>query len=207
MARLLVSLGLLLALAMGLIAGEDSGRPLFCYQAPAGWQRGTTTGLPTAMFEVGDGAIITVAALPKDGGGLLPNLQRWRFSLGLKPLAEDDLRKTLTAFEVDGIKGHYSDLIGPRTEDGTRQRRLTVIVRAKGDTWFFTLRGSSTHVGKQQAAFETFLKSVQLTPPVPDSTNRTNSLAAASFPICASRSPRQTSPGCGVTPGLTCPPR
>lgn len=133
------------------------------YQTPAGWQEMPAEGFRIAAFRVVEGnqhAEITVIPLPGTAGGLLDNVNRWRQQLGLPPLANPEaLEKEIRYLEVAGVKSPYVDLTGPEKAGG-QQRTLAVAVPRPQQTWFFKMTGDADLVGRQKAAFESFVASV-----------------------------------------------
>jgi hypothetical protein len=133
------------------------------YATPEGWKK--KANLPqfaVAAFDTADGADVTVTPLSGESGGLVANVNRWReLQLGLKHADEEQIRKELVDISVGGIAGKYADLTGAETPGKEPQRILGAIVEQGGRTWFFKMRGPASVVGKQKAAFETFLKSVR----------------------------------------------
>lgn len=133
---------------------------------PTGWIKGQPTGpFPAeAAFRVTEGgqsAETTGSVLARDGGGLLGNVNRWRGQVKLGELTEDELRKEAQKIEVAGHPAYAVDLMGPESAGPRRERILGVVVSRGHETWFFRMRGPFDLVGKQKAAFETFVKSIR----------------------------------------------
>ena len=128
------------------------------YEIPPGWQPLPATGMRVAAFKVTDGgqsAEVTIIALPGHAGGLLANVNRWRKEVGLPDTTEDQLRKEAKMLDVRGVSVRYVDLAGPK------ERTLGGITMHNGTSWFVKLRGPADLVGKQQQAFEAFVKSLR----------------------------------------------
>jgi hypothetical protein len=108
----------------------------------------------------GNSAEVSVVPLAGDGGGARANVNRWRRQLGLEPINDDaQLRKELRELDVADGKAPYIDLMG-RDPTGP-QRMLGAWIVHGGQTWFIKMKGSPELVGKQQAAFEAFVKSIR----------------------------------------------
>jgi hypothetical protein len=155
------------AVAMGgpdIISRRSGSRSPPHYDKPEGWQeRPDSSGLGRVVFQVGEGenTQAAIAALTGDAGGLLRNVNRWRGQIHLGPVDEKQLQNDVRQIEVAGATAPYIDLTGPGSAGEPPQRFLGVALPRGGQTWFFTLRGPADQVGKQKAAFETFLKSVR----------------------------------------------
>ena len=79
--------------------GADVGdKP--AWTVPAGWQEGPLAQFLTAKYVIagndGAEASVNVSSLAGDGGGLLPNVNRWRAQLGLAPETEASLANSAT---------------------------------------------------------------------------------------------------------------
>jgi hypothetical protein len=130
------------------------------YQVPAGW-----TDLPVlpgsirvAALRVNDGdrtAEVTIIPLAGPAGGLAANVNRWRGEIGLANSADDRITREAKTIDVAGTQATYVDLVGPR------ERTLGVMVPRGEQTWFIKFRGPAELVGKQQSAFEAFVRSLR----------------------------------------------
>jgi hypothetical protein len=134
------------------------------FQVPKGWKAIAADSVVSARFQIGEGdriAMVTVTGLPRDGGGLAANLNRWRKQLGLKELPEKDALSSFKAIKVDGVDAHFVDLTGPVGTDEAAQRILVVIAKSSELTWFFHLKGPASLVADQASGFDVFAKSVR----------------------------------------------
>ena len=143
------------------------GRP-FRFTKPDDWEErppDRPQGVPRlAVFVVRDGehlAEVSVVPLPEQGAGALANVNRWRRQLGLEPIDETQLQKELRQLDVADGKAPYIDLTG-RDPTGP-QRILGAWMLHGGRAWFIKMKGPPDLVGKQQAAFEAFVKSIRFT--------------------------------------------
>lgn len=133
------------------------------YTLPEGWremqvsERAASFG-QVARLNAGD-VEITVSSGP--GGGLLPNINRWRDQIGLPPIEPRQLQDELRAIPVGGSPGQHVELIGPESAGAKRQAILGVIVSRAGKNWYFKLQGPVEAARSAEAAFMKFLKSVQ----------------------------------------------
>lgn len=106
-------------------------------------------------------AAVNVSTSVGDGGGLLPNVNRWRGQLGLGSWSDADLQKNAQEIEVLGGKATYLELSG--TDSNTEKPAMTLgakVVRA-GNTWYFKLMGEPKLVAAQKENFLTFVKGVK----------------------------------------------
>jgi hypothetical protein len=133
------------------------------YRLPDGWVRQEKAkDFSVATFQIGEGdkaVLATVSRLPGRSGGLEANIERWRGKVGLEPLKQDEMQKSLLWLTVDGEKTPYVDLANP-AKSGT-DRILGVVAERGPMTWFFKMQGPPEQVGQHKAAFEAFVESVK----------------------------------------------
>lgn len=99
--------------------GDD---PPLKWMVPEGWQE-AAGGDPIRFATIKTDAKpkeleVTVVPLPKEGGAVLPNVNRWRGQLDLPPVGEKDLDELAKEIEIDGRKGTRVNLIGQFTKKG-----------------------------------------------------------------------------------------
>lgn len=136
------------------------------YDTPAGWKPGRVGGMRKAAFEIVDGdqrAEVTVIDLAADARDRLANVNRWRGQIGLAELTADQLAAELTPIDVGPLKGDYVKLIGD-PQATKPQTILGVIVDHDDMVWFLKLQGDSALAAREQANFETFVKSIVFQP-------------------------------------------
>lgn len=136
-------------------------QPALTYTTPPGWKELPAKGFRVAAFAVDDGdrhAEVTVIPLQGQAGSLLDNVNRWRNELKLPPSDEAQLQKEVRHLKVAGTDAAYVDLAA---EAGGKRTLAVMAVRA-GKTWFFKMHGADDLVGRQKAAFESFVASVRL---------------------------------------------
>jgi hypothetical protein len=135
------------------------------WAVPSGWKEGELTQFLVAKYVIqGNGdaaAAVNVSQLDGDGGGLLPNINRWRGQLGQPPITDDDAAK-LPTIDATGAKAVVADFIGTDTRDGGKSARLVgVVLPLNGQTWFYKLMGDPDVVSQQKDAFVTFIQSAK----------------------------------------------
>lgn len=137
---------------------EASGKP--GWTVPAGWQELAPGPMQMAKFTIGSDAgkaDVTVSALPGDAGGKLPNINRWRGQIGLPPVAEGELTKSLVPLEIAGAETYLVDLVAEQT----KRRMVAAGVSRQGQTWFYKLVGDTAAVERAKEAFIQFVKTVK----------------------------------------------
>jgi hypothetical protein len=106
---------------------------------PADWKAGQLAQFLVAKFVIqGSGeatAVVNVSQLAGDGGGLLPNLNRWCGQLGQTPLTEADIAK-LPTVDISGVKATVADITGTDARSNKPARLVGVVLPANGQTWF-----------------------------------------------------------------------
>lgn len=141
-------------------ASADPSQPKL--QAPAHWQ--VVTPGPMLKFKYlvseagGKQAEVTISSLGGDGGGTLPNLNRWRGQLMLQPVGQDELAKLGSPLQIGGAQVIAYDMKGTSAKDGNAARMVVLSVPVGGQSWFYKLLGDEAVVEKEK---ENFLKFVQ----------------------------------------------
>lgn len=144
-------------------ASDDAGKPK--WTVPADWETAPGTQFSIAKFAAkGNGgakADITVSALGGDGGGLLPNANRWRGSLGLGNVTQAELDKLVAKISVSGVEASAVDFTGSDLASGDAARLIVVAVPTGGQTWFYKITGDAGVVTQQKDAFLKFVASAK----------------------------------------------
>jgi hypothetical protein len=134
------------------------------WAVPAGWQPGELTQFLVAKYNIqgpGDSsASVNVSELDGNGGGLLPNLNRWRAQLGQGPLTDADAA-ALPAIDASGAKAVVADFTGTDARTGKPARLVGVVLPLNGQTWFYKLMGDPDLVGGQKDALIKFVQSAK----------------------------------------------
>lgn len=91
--------------------GDD---PPLSWSLPKGWKQTPGNQFRFATLKTGEpeDLEVTIVALPKEGGEILPNVNRWLGQLGQPPVTEKDLAKVTRDIEVHGRKGTLVDIVG-----------------------------------------------------------------------------------------------
>ena len=134
------------------------------WTVPAGWKEGELMQFLVARYVIqGAGqasASVNVSQLDGNGGGLLPNLNRWRTQLGQPPLTSEDAAK-LPTIEASGEKAILADFAGTDARTGKPARLIGVVLPLNGQTWFYKLMGDPDLVGQQKDSLIKFVQSAQ----------------------------------------------
>jgi hypothetical protein len=147
---------------MNAAGGEAAAKPT--WTVPAGWQEGELAQFLVARYVIQTGenavAVVNVSMLDGDGGGLLPNVNRWRGQLGLPPITEAELA-ALPTFDANGAKAVVADYTGTDPKSQKSARLVGVVVPRNGQTWFYKLMGDVNVVGAQKDALIQFVQSAK----------------------------------------------
>ena len=142
---------------------SSEGKPN--WQVPAGWQEVSAGQFLVAKFTItgdsGAAAAVNVSSSSGEGGGLAGNVNRWRGQLGLAPLSEAEMNKSVTAIDVQGGKASLIEMSGTDTRTGQPTRLVGVMVPQSGQTWFYKLMGDAKVVESQKDAFTKFVQGVK----------------------------------------------
>jgi len=133
------------------------------WTVPVGWQEGQLAQFLVAKYVIagagGAQAAVNVSSLAGDGGGLLPNINRWRQQLGLTPVDEAGLNKIVSTIDASGGKATIIDFSG--TDGGKPARLIGAVLPLGGQTWFYKLMGDADLVAQQKEALVKFVQSAK----------------------------------------------
>jgi hypothetical protein len=134
------------------------------WTVPAGWQEGPLAQFLVAKYIIngagGAQASVNVSSLDGNGGGLLPNVNRWRKQLGLDPVTDADIAN-LPTLDASGVKATLVDISGTDARTGQPARLIGVVLPLGGQTWFYKLMGDATVVAQQKDALIQFVQSAK----------------------------------------------
>lgn len=134
------------------------------WNVPADWKEGPLAQFLIAKFIIsgaGDAqAAVNVSSLNGDGGGLLPNINRWRAQLGLAPAVEADLAG-LPTIDASGTKATMIELTGTDARTGKPARLVGTVLSLGSQTWFYKLMGDADIVAQQKDALVKFVQSAK----------------------------------------------
>lgn len=147
----------LFVLAPALMAEDAPATPTWA--VPAGWTKlEQEKPMRVATWRAGEGANAVEVALsvfPKDVGGLLGNVNRWRRQVQLPPIAEAQLAENVTPFQVPGFAGNTTRCKG----EAQHLLAAAIYETAADRTWFVKIQGTPAAIDAQEAAFMAFVKS------------------------------------------------
>lgn len=149
--------------AAGLPAGSVSQTNALTWTAPANWQERAPGSIRKGSYTIpGEGgatADLSITAFPGDTGGLHANVNRWRGQIGLAPIGDAEVEKSIEHLDANGLHLDVVEIAG--TTGSPSMRLLGAIVPHQGETWFFKLTGPDALVASQREAFRTFLTTVK----------------------------------------------
>lgn len=152
------------------IPGMNSGTPTVdtaskpTWTVPADWKEGQIAQFLVAKFVIGSGdatAAVNVSSLNGDGGGVLPNINRWRGQIGLPPISESEQKETPNMFNIAVGETPSFDMDGIDAKTKKPVRLIGVIAPLNGQTWFYKLMGDPAVVAAQKDAFTQFVQSAK----------------------------------------------
>ena len=132
------------------------------WQVPEGWTESpNASSILTAVWEAGD-ARITVTKLSSAGGGVLPNINRWRGQVGLEPVQSIEAQQMVMVKVGDGVAG-LIDLVSPEGMETTIDRIMVVMLPRPQDglTWYFKMTGPIQAIDEHEPEFVRFVESIR----------------------------------------------
>jgi hypothetical protein len=131
------------------------------WTVPPAWQEVGGGQFLIAKFNLtGDGgqtATINVSQSAGDGGGLMPNYNRWRGQLGLPPA---DTAPSVT-FDIPGGHGQSVTIDGTNVQTGKAAEIQAAVVSLADRTYFYKLMGDPNVVNAHKEEFINFVKSAK----------------------------------------------
>lgn len=147
----------------GLPAGAVSKNNALVWTAPAQWQErapgSIRKGSYTVPGEAGAVGDLSITAFPGDTGGLHANVNRWRGQIGLSPISDTEVEKSIQHLDMNGLHAELVEMVG--TSGNPPMRLLGAIVPYEKETWFFKLTGPDALVTSQREAFRQFLSTIK----------------------------------------------
>lgn len=135
------------------------------WAVPTGWKEIDGGQFLFAKFVIAGGAgaqaTVNVSVSAGDGGGLLPNVNRWRGQLGHGSWSDADLKKHTQEIDVAGGKATYLELSGTDSSSEKPATTLGAQVVRDGQTWYYKLMGEPALVAAQKESFVSFVKGVK----------------------------------------------
>lgn len=138
-------------------------KSFFVWNKPKHWIQKPASGMRLASFVVKEEeklANCSVIILRGTGGGILPNINRWRGQMGLKPIK--DISKVET-IKMLGQNAQFVNLVGSFSGMGSQSEKqaqmlASVVITPKG-ALFVKLIGNKDIVSKEVENFKTFCQS------------------------------------------------
>jgi hypothetical protein len=117
----------------------------------------------------GKEAEVSITPLGMLAGREADVVNMFRERVGLKPLAEDEVRQQLRDVQVGQEAGKLFEIAGQAESNSPPQRIITAIVHRSDASWFYRLSGDDALVQAQRDAFVEFLKTIAIeqTAPAP----------------------------------------
>ena len=133
-------------------------------EAPEGWIAGRSRPMRNVTFDLGQSTECYAMALGGTGGGLRPNLDRWRRQMGLAPLSDEELA-SLPRIPMFGkmavmirAEGSYTSMAGDSFPEAVM---LGAVCALEDETVFVKLIGPRAEVLEQEEAFVPFCRSLR----------------------------------------------
>ncbi len=136
------------------------------FDLPSGWEENPNPAQGRKMeFHVADpagNALVTLTAFPGDGGGLAPNIDRWRQQVGLEPLGDQAIGRSATPINFLGSDAWLVEALGKErgilgiiaiTSSGEEQGKAAL---------FLKMDGPPAVVAAQRGNFTSFAQSFRM---------------------------------------------
>jgi hypothetical protein len=162
---------------------ENPPRPAALdFVPPAGWQElgvsvknsasyksdTLAAGAPVAVFLTRDDARTCfphVIYFPTSTASVERIVNEWRIGANRAPLADDELRKTLTPSRVGSFDALTVDIADAENSPQSPRRVLATIIRRENDAFVITCDGSPEAIETERAHYTAFIESLKLGSP------------------------------------------
>ncbi len=136
--------------------GLEEVRRLLAYSTPPGWVENPQARPPRLLEFRAGAAVVSLAYLEGNGGGLAANVNRWRGQVGLGALDRSAAEAAAPAFEFMGHDGHAVEAVGD-------EKAMLVVFRLGPPfSLFLKMDGPKDAVLREKPAFEAFARSVKV---------------------------------------------
>jgi hypothetical protein len=136
--------------------GLEEVRRLIAYTAPSGWTENPRPAPPRLLeFRAGE-AVVSLAYLEGNGGGLGPNINRWRGQIGLPALDDAAAAASAQPFEFMGHPGQAVEIVGDA------RAMMNIFRLGPPFSLFLKIDGPKEAVLREKPAFEAFARSVRV---------------------------------------------
>lgn len=105
-------------------------------------------------------AQVTITSLNNDGGGLLPNINRWRNQLGLSPVSKLS-DQPVSLLNMSGVTAMLLDIQAEASGEQTAKGMFMAIVSRPTETWYFKMTGDAPVLQQLKDEFITAVQSAQ----------------------------------------------
>ncbi|MCA9198502.1 MAG: hypothetical protein KDA87_13235 [Planctomycetales bacterium] len=129
------------------------------FDVPEGWQQVAPTTMSVANLQVqadGQEVVLTITPLGGDGGGRLPNVNRWRGQLQLPPMSEAELSESVQSVDLGSGTADVVFLENPDVGKAT----YAALIFQSNRSWFIKFAGDLELANQHQAAFMEFVQSI-----------------------------------------------
>jgi hypothetical protein len=125
------------------------------FEKPKEWREVPPRQFTLAAFDVAEGKQKVTITLSRAGGSKVANVNRWRGQLGLKPMLDDEVLKSLEKISVGSRTGELVTL----ENDG--QTMLGLMIPDGDQSVFVKLIGDTELAKKERVRFDAFAKSLK----------------------------------------------
>lgn len=144
----------------------DVPRGMMAWDVPEGWrQEPNSSQMRFSTLSAGDGddrIEVSISYLAGSGGGVRPNIDRWRGQVGLGPATEAELLQQAQPIQAHGAQGLMVHLVGPSSApERPAKAMLAAIFPAATRTWFLKATGSAPLIAKHHEKFAALCRSVR----------------------------------------------
>ncbi|MBT8038364.1 MAG: hypothetical protein KJO21_12560 [Verrucomicrobiae bacterium] len=138
-----------------------SNQSPYSWNLPAGWNAQPASGMRLATIIIPSPSGALNASVTEFGGSLEGNVNRWRGQIGLPPLDESAVLKTLKEVNTGLGKGYIVSLNNPDTPDNALL--AAIIPRPTNTSVFIKIPGTSSALESITPAFTRFTESLSPT--------------------------------------------
>ncbi|NGX42190.1 MAG: hypothetical protein K940chlam7_00467 [Chlamydiae bacterium] len=142
--------------------------PGITWTTPEEWEEKEPQGMRAGSFAAegpnGESIDISVIFLGGDGGGDLPNVNRWRQQISLPPWSLEELDKNFEMVQTPLGEAKVVDFSSEEklTKEEYYSRTVAAIIPYNEGIWFVKMMGEKDFMDKQKPVFLHFLKTIEV---------------------------------------------
>lgn len=136
----------------------------FRFHLPEGWSDAGPRSMRNLNFQVGEETQCWLSVLGGDGGGLLPNLNRWRGQMGMESITEADIENLPRVAFLDGsayLLSAHGEFVGRDGDAASGRTLIGLALMRPNEAFFLKILGPTEEVERHRDAMLAFAEALE----------------------------------------------